>query len=137
MTDNIDDFLGKLNQAADIVTEKLIDIAPEAAEGLLNLVQAKGIFDIAVGLLIAIPLAILCVFCLRMYRDSGRVIDQNGWDIPEGDVQFTMILMFVVSAGIGIVTLSIRVVNFYNLVAAFYPEGAIALKALEAVGVEL
>jgi len=127
--DNLDDFFGKINEAVDMVSAQLIEVAPEAADALLTLVQFKGIFELAVGFLC---LAMVCagVYFLR----RGVVLCQEYKTFDKGmflAVPSAMVIFFSGIFAIGALS------QFYNWLAAFYPVGALSLKALEAVGITL
>lgn len=127
-TDNVDAFFEKLNQAADVVTQKLVAVAPEAAEAMLSLVQAKGIFDLVISALFILAACMLAKITIKTCKKVFETDSEH------------LIPAFVVTgvfSAISFITGGIGFLNFYNWVAAFYPEGAIAMKALEAVGIEL
>lgn len=127
-TDNVDAFFEKLNQAADVVTQKLVAVAPEAAEAMLSLVQAKGAFDLGIStlfILASIALAKVAIkTCKKAFETHFEPL------IPAFMVTGVLSAISLITGGAGFI-------NFYNWVAAFYPEGAIAMKALEAVGIDL
>lgn len=129
-TENIDAFFGQINEAISIFSAKVIEVAPEAAEAILSLVQFKGGFNIAVGVLFLI--ATVAVFKFGFLSGIS--------DLREDE--YSGIGLFKAMAGGFIAFVSgfitcVYLLSFYNWVSAFYPEGAIALKALEAVGVSL
>lgn len=127
-TDNVDAFFEKLNQAADVVTQKLVAVAPEAAEAMLSLVQAKGVFDVVISALFILASLVLAKITIKTCKKAFETAFEPL--IP------TFMITGVISA-ILFITGTLGVLDFYNWVAAFYPEGAIAMKALAAVGIEL
>lgn len=128
--EGIDGFFNKLTEATDIVATKLIDVAPEAAEALLNLVQFKGIFNVTASLLVTFFL-ILCAA-----KIAPRLIK---WAKEDEYNPAPLIIMVVGGLGWVVMFASslICFLSFYNWLAAFYPEGAVAFKALAAVGIDL
>lgn len=128
--EGIDGFFTKLTEAAEIVTQKLIAVAPDVAESLLNLVQAKGIFDLSVGLMSFISLTALSAWSWSKLASFPEGSPWSDLGIPWliGNVLVTLVALGALFGD---------VLNFYSWVAAFYPEGAIALKALEAAGISL
>lgn len=129
-TDNIDTFFSKLNEAADVVTEKLVDVAPEATEAILNLIQFKGVFNLVLGGVFFLMLvATICtIFTAKVDDDYDPASFRDGVKIYGG---------MIVAFPLFIATLEVGFLSFYNWLSAFYPEGALALKALEAVGITL
>jgi len=128
--EGVDGFFDKLSGAMDIVGEKLIDVTPEAAEHLLNLVQFKGIFGISkAGIVLAIvaTLATWSWLKLKRYASSGNSTVDEICAWATCNTALTVVSGFVLMIFL----------DFYNWISAFYPEGAIALKALEAVGINL
>lgn len=127
----IDGFIERLNQAADVITSKLIEVAPDATEAILNLVQFKGIFEIGVSAVWLVTSLVLLILHFKIiWPWSVKYID-------EADGISLVANLALVPIGFFIVDSSISFFNFYNWLSAFYPEGALALKALEAVGIDL
>jgi len=128
--EGVDGFFTKLTEAADIVSAKLVDVAPEAAEAVLNLVQFKGVFDIGVGAV----LALLSFVSVKKLLIPGcqKLIEDEYCGIGLVMAMFGGAAAFIT----GLFSL-IQLLTFYIWLSAFYPEGAIALKALQAVGVDL
>lgn len=129
VTENIDEFFGKISEAADIVTEKLVEVTPEAADALLSLVQAKGIFDLAT----ATPV-ILCLIWASIILMKKSIkfyqADENPMFVPAGASALMLgFVAFAVSCE--------TILNFYIWASVFYPEGAVAMRALEAAGITL
>lgn len=132
-TDNVDAFFEKLNQAADVVTQKLVAVAPEAAEAMLSLVQAKGIFDLTVSV-------VILGFSLVMATISASSFKKAFVEDSDCFANEVYVAISAISAAFCLVSFIVggaRITNFYYWVAAFYPEGAIAMKALQAVGISL
>lgn len=126
VTNGLDMFFTKLTDAADIVSTKLVEVAPDAAYALLHLVRFKGIFDLSLGALLLLMGLILCTKALEfMKRDD----EDPTFDILGALLAVVSFVVFL--SGM------VEILSFYNWVAALYPEGAIALKALEAVGITL
>ena len=132
--EGIEGFFTKLTEVTDTLTDKLVDIAPEAADALLSLVQFKGVFHIVSPFLILITILAVGVFSVkRLYKWAGK------FDMNPADEGLQYVPMCVVG-GLTIILSGVhffKLFNFYNWLSAFYPEGAIALKALEAVGIDL
>ena len=129
--EGIDGFFTKLTEAADIVTAKLVEVAPEAAEGLLNLVQFKSGFEIIVGLFWTLPLMLYLAFLLK---PSIKHFKNNKHDMEE---QFAVIIMPIIILSLPTIISFLYLLHFETWLGLFYPEGYIALKALEAVGISL
>lgn len=127
--ESMDAFFSKLTEAATVVTEKLVEVAPDAAEAMLNLVQFKGVFGLVLGLVFAIGLFV----SIRMLS-KVRFDEYNDPDSPKSAVNLVGGIAGSVVSTAGVL---INLFPFYNWLAAFYPEGAIALKALEAVGINI
>lgn len=132
--EGIDGFFTKLTEAADVVTAKLIEVTPEAAEAILNLVQFKGAFTL---LKLSIPLVFFATFSIWCWRRFYLFIESGGGrSSNSGDLEAACFFWCAIATVPAIVS-ALAFLNFYHWVAAFYPEGAIALKALQAVGIEL
>lgn len=136
LQEGVDGFFDRLNEAIDIVSEKLVEVAPEAAEAVLNLVQAKGIFHLVVaapfvlGALVA--LFLVWSFTLKYHKqkkEEGEYYDPFIPFFPAGCATAVLLVCFFVAFFKGW--------TFYNWLSAFYPEGAIAFKALQAAGIDL
>lgn len=133
--EKLDTFLGKVIDAAETVSAKLIDVAPEVADSLLMLVQAKGIYEIGTSFLFTI--ISLSVF-VWLIKSRTKVLEYN--DTLERYEQGMPVIFWVISSAITLFILICffsSLFNFYDWVSAFYPEGAVAIKALKAAGIEL
>ena len=135
ITEGVDGFFDRLNDAVDILTEKLIEISPEAADALLNLVWVKGVFGLASAVAALVLFFGILVFFYRLWRvgftDQLSVIEAN-----------TAAFVFGGAGALGSGLLVIKIffhdfLNFYTWLSIFYPEGALAYKALQAVGIDL
>lgn len=134
--EGVDGFFTKLTEAADIVTEKLIEVAPEAAQAVLNLVQFKGIFSLLAA---SILLAGLTIAVRKMWKWL-LVKREDGTNHLLYEMEGAVVLPWL---GFSLLFFAWFVVfmddflSFYNWLSAFYPEGAVALKALQAAGIDL
>lgn len=136
-TETVDVFLGKLIQAADVVTAKLIEVAPDAANAILTLVQAKGVFSLSKsGLLMITGISLLVAW--RKYVWPWISIKEQELS-PYDKGMYKALYGYIPSAVFILIILFgfFSLLSFYKWVSVFYPEGAIALKALEAAGIEL
>lgn len=131
--EGVDGFFTKLTEAADIVTAKLIEVTPDAAEAILNLVQFKGIFTIVSSLpfVILIPIVAWHLF----FRLHKWIQDEPGY--YDRGVAYVPAAFVSIPVGLIWAAFVVDFISFYNWLSALYPEGAIALKALEAVGINL
>lgn len=135
MTTGVDGFFDKLNEVTTLLTDKMVDVSPEIVETLLNLVQAKSGFNLILGCFLTIP---LMVFWFNRSRVSQWVEDKErtqALDNKGGYVVLSAFLGFcaVMASIFGVVD----ILAFSNWLGVFYPEGALALKALEAAGINL
>lgn len=128
----VDGFFDKLTEATEIISGKLIEVAPDAANALLNLVQFKGIFNLIVPSLFFFTFLFLVINGLKWLTEV---------DDLEDDANCVRLFVQGITCFItGIFSLLWAVPNmlsFYNWLSALYPEGAIAFKALQAVGIDL
>lgn len=138
--EGVDGFFTKLTEAADVVTEKLIEVTPEAADAILNLVQFKGVFYITVPAIVLALWIGLIVNGIKFLRNVNPEI----WGIAEYDGAAGDITRIFVQGGVcfamffpSVIWAIPSILSFYNWLSALYPEGAIALKALQAVGIDL
>ena len=133
VTEGMDTFFTKLTEATEVITEKLIEVTPQAAEALLNLIQFKGVFNITIsGLFTGITLFLIINTVSLLQRMFEEKLSEAA--IPRVIVQgFLSVLLILTCMVWALPTL----LSFYNWLSALFPEGAIALKALEAVGIEL
>lgn len=131
VVDGMDRFFDNLTQAATTVSEKLIEVTPAVAEALLSLVQYKGMFTLTTAfILLIIAGLIIRLSLLRIYRAIVKTDEDP----------FLYVMLFILLCCFTIMLLMVSVASigsFYNWVAVFYPEGAIALKALEAAGIDI
>lgn len=131
--EGIDGFFTKLTEAADIVTEKLIDVAPEAAEAILNIVQFKGAFNLVLSglLILLIPIVAFQAWskAIKFVRSKNGSYFSDIVYMPLGLATVIAFIPWIIAFSEGW--------SFYNWLSAFYPEGAVALRALEAVGINL
>lgn len=134
----LEGFFTKLTEVTDELTTKLFDVAPEAAEALLSLVQFKGFFYLISSSLTMV----ICYLSIRylLTKKTEINIASNSYDIfaTWGDcfkfwtLAIPVGVLFIISlCSVG------NLLSFYNWLSAFHPEGAIAIQALQAVGIDL
>lgn len=128
-------FTDKLAEAGTLVTQKLIDVAPDVADSILNLVRAKGIFDISFDVILFLMSLSITIILINKW---GKVksFDDEYHSVLYGPEIKIYSLFCVASVAVSVVSF-LSIFNFYNFVAAIMPEGAIAMKALSSVGLEL
>lgn len=137
-TPNIDAFVGKVNSALDVITTQIIDVAPKAADLLLRTIQFKGIFEVVVGfvfLLVTVTLGWLVRNAIRklIAQEADKSANNEASEVAN---MFVACAGSVAAVGFGIATIS-YLCSFEAWVAAVFPEAALAMKALAAVGVNL
>lgn len=130
--EGLDGFLDRLNNAIDVTTEKLLEVAPEAAELILTLVQLKGGFTLITSFL---SIAIAVILCKKYTATLWNWGQEHG-DNSEG---FSLIpcVFLVIACLVAFIAGLCNLLYFYNWLSLILPEGAIALKALEAAGIDL
>ncbi len=126
----VDGFFDKLTEATEIISTKLIEITPDAAVVLLHLVQFKGVFAISKIMVMFLVMGTLVLWSWRKFIAHTK---KDDFDVEGARVWATANILGSVS----VVILFCATANFYNWISAVYPEGAIAFKALEAVGINL
>lgn len=125
-------FMDKLSEAATTITGKLVETAPVALDALLGLIRFKGIFEVTMDLVfLVIPVAVLLAFGGKVWRWM-----KDTWDECDDCVVLTGIFFFGPLIAISLIMLH-NLFNFTNWLSALYPEGILAIKALEAVGIKL
>lgn len=132
-SEGFNNFLNGLTNAATMVSQKIMEIAPDVADALLNLVQFKGIFSLITA---AVFLTGAAVFYFKgVYPKISKWAKDNE---RESD-GFSWVVFAILSAPFGLLIVgnTIDLFSFYSWISAIYPEGAIALKALEAAGINL
>lgn len=131
--EGIDGFFTKLTEATDIVSAKLVEVAPDAAEAILGLVQIKGIFSLVNEFAWFAVFFLLTRWLYGVSRKRFNEGEYEHYDVP--------IFIFAgAGAGVaGVFSLCMlgKFLRFYDWLAAIYPEGAVALTALNAVGINL
>lgn len=127
--EGVDGFFEKLTEYADVLGGKLTDIAPDAAEALLNLIQLKGGFILAIGFVAAA----VTIFGLNQLR-KVKIDKEGNFERLSDFFRLVGGVLFVCFGGSCAVS---TLFDFYNWLAAFYPEGALAFKVLKAVGIEI
>ena len=132
----LDTFFEKINAAVDIVSTKLVEVAPEAVDALLTLVWAKGFHGLVEGffyLLIVLGLVKLLTVLVTRFKA----------ELEKDDCEATLFFLGLASVVTGFTTVIFtvgtlcRITDFYNWLSVLYPEGAVAMKALEAAGIVL
>ena len=87
-----------------------------------------------------VPLFIYCIwFLLLLIKRIWKAVVEIENNASHGN-EYGAYILFFVFTGIFTIISIIRltcILNFYNWVSVFYPEGAIALKALSSVGIDL
>ena len=128
----VEGFFDKLTEVTGALTEELVNVAPSVAEALLTLVQVKGVFHISIGLL-----ALFGVYkAFNMLKTVKFCESRNSLDLTES-VNDAMKLVFGVLLILSFAFISLFNLQFYHWISAIYPEGALALKALSAAGIDL
>jgi hypothetical protein len=127
----MDVVFDKLLTATDTITQKLIEVAPEAANAILNLVQFKGAF-----LLISCVVGISGIFCTVRYC-LKKVHKHFETSRHKQDIILGVCMICGILFGTTFIYCVSELLSFYNWLSAFFPEGAIAFKALEAAGIDL
>lgn len=132
----VDAFFTKLTEVTTQLTDKLISVAPDIADALLNLVQAHSVFNLIVGfLMLTIPACIVFLKWHSLWAWVEKKEDDAGID-ASGMYGLLGLFCVVVMGGTSLMGL-LKLLSFTNWIGAFYPEGALALKALEAAGLSL
>lgn len=128
-------FFDKLTEATTIISTKLIEAAPEAADALLSIVQLEGLFVLssttfilAVILATGLKVAFSTLAWAKKYSEENRNADGAEFFIPALSFLLTALIAFCFAVPLFV---------FYNWLSVFYPEGAIALRALEAAGIPI
>lgn len=128
----IDGFFDKLTEAAGIISVKLIEVAPDAAAALLNLVQFKGIFILMSTFIFITLTTIIGLYYTKKLWKWASVTDAG-----DGIGEYIPGVMLCLGSCALLLCSIWPLFEFYNWLSAFYPEGAIAFKALQAVGINL
>lgn len=134
--EGVDLFFTKITEAGEVIADKLIEVSPDVAEGLLTLVQYKGGFDLLIATLylIVFTIATKKIWTWGMKKPDPQCYYRNFKNLEEGIVPLSVVWSFFFVLGVAALY---DLFHFYNWVALFYPEGAVAIKALEAVGITL
>lgn len=133
--ETVGSFSEKLIEASEVVTTKLIEVAPDVADAMLMLIQAKGIWEITTDFLITVPF-LLPLFFYKTIFNKTKEWEEDLCSYDKGFYHASAFTLIALSSFISFICVC-DIFNFYNWVAAFYPEGAVALKALEAAGISL
>lgn len=127
---SLDTFMAKVVEASTIVTQKLIEVSPEVADALLNIVQFKGIFELVIGFVITLVPLFLTLFLIR------KISDSNNEDIE--DKPFLLTLTGIAGGLITTFSLfSTGILTFELWLQAIFPEGYIGLRALAELGLKI
>ena len=125
-------FMDKLSEAATAITGKLVETAPVALDALLGLIRFKGIFEVTMDLVfLAIPIIILFTFGKKVWAWTVKNIDECT------ECVCTICMLFFGPLLVWAFFSLHNLFNFTNWLSALYPEGILAIKALEAVGIKL
>lgn len=132
------EILNKLTNVAEYLTGKLVDVAPEALDAILNLIRFKGAFEIGMALM----LLFAWLWTLCNYYGFFKTLDKAFWDSSTGEESHKVFRLF--AQGFLLFLLSVITVfnvwgafAFDNWLALLFPEGTLALRALEAAGLQL
>jgi hypothetical protein len=128
-------FFDKLGGYADKLEEVIMDKAPEAYGALLDLIQFKAAYEIGSGLLFTGIAASLSLFWIKKMLPKAREADEGGYS----DGVVTFFGGYVPSIILSVITLVTfaQTISFLNVLGLFYPEGYLALRALQAVNITL
>ncbi len=136
VTESMDVFFDKLGTYADKLADSMVEKAPEAYNALLTLIQFKSGFDLLVNLLfIVLFVGASFVWFWGVLPKSRVAANESAWWSGE-IIFFTGYLPIIIFSICAFVNLCLFL-NFKAFLGLFYPEGYLALKALEAVGIYL
>jgi small-conductance mechanosensitive channel len=124
-SNGIGDFFEQLAEVTRLLKEQFINVAPEVMQILLSTVQLKGIFSLCIGFILLILLLPIKSLFKKMWKASKDEYAEMG------------VVLFGFIFGLLYLLIVVYTLRFSSWLAAFYPEGALALKAIEAVGVNL
>jgi len=125
----LDDFMARMGEAIQYVSTKIVDVGVQAAELVLNLVQMKSIFILVVSLLTVVATLIV------RSKAYTWLVAQDQTTTPQDKV-FIGVMSWVPTVAIVAYPMT-QLLSFYNWAGAIYPAAAIAMKALEAAGINL
>ena len=128
----VDGFFDKLTEVTGTLSNKLIDVAPAVADALLNLVQFKGVFEIATSLIVIITMVTVVKINNARLFEYGQKYSRHS----DGFSYVPWVGMIFISSFVSVL-MFFNLVDVYNWLSAIYPEGALALKALEAANIKL
>lgn len=136
VTDQLDVFMSKVNTAVDLISEKLVDVAPDALDAILTLVWSKGIYGIVSGLII-LALSYVCgSIGLKLYKraDELNKTPEYKYATP---IEYIHAFFFWFVSFVLLVVSFAKLIGYTTWLSVFYPEGVLALKALSAAGIYL
>ena len=132
---NLDAFIGKLNAATDVITSQVVSKAPEVLDGVLHLIQARAAFDLTLSIGVIVTCSYVSV---KLYRWLNSWAKEATGDPDDIAAMLAVCSFFaVVIQAFPVIFAICTLTKFYNWVALFYPEGALALRALEAAGITM
>lgn len=126
---DLDDFMTRMGDAIQYVTTKIVDVGVQAADLVLNLVQMKSIFTLVISV-------VVIVVTLLVRSKGVQWVVSNDETMSSEDKFFTNIVSWLPATAIMVYPIS-QLLSFYNWAGAIYPAAAIAMKALEAAGINL
>tara|TARA_R110000764_G_scaffold14143_3_gene40581 strand:- start:5552 stop:5983 length:432 start_codon:yes stop_codon:yes gene_type:complete len=133
--ETVSTFSEKLIEAAGVVSTKLIEVAPDVADAMLSLVQIKGLWEVTTGLVYLMIFLTPLFFSKRIWS-KVCAYESNQDCYRTGGAYVFFVLGFGALSILSFIRLTV-LLDFYNWISIFFPEGAIALRALSSVGVEL
>lgn len=125
----LDDFMARMGEAIQYVSTKIVDVGVQAAELVLNLVQMKSIFALVVSLIV-----IVATLVVRSKAYNWLVSQEQ--NTKSEDKIFIGVMSWIPTVAIVAYPMT-QLLSFYNWAGAIYPAAAIAMKALEAAGINL
>lgn len=129
-------FTNKLLSYGEEIGRVMVAKAPEAYEALLDLIRFKSAFILAENFLLFI---VVLAFTISMWVYGipyARRVDKDCR--TEGFTTFLIgFLPTIILTVMCVEVFFINVLDFQTILGVFYPEGYLALKALNTVGVDI
>lgn len=123
-------FVDNLNEAATMISHKLISVAPEAAHLLLQAIQLRAIVDELTGFIgLGVGIFVLSKITPRLLKASK---DADSYSGEETGYAVCAVLSGIGGALLMFISL-LSALSTHTIVAIFSPQAALALQAIDKI----
>lgn len=129
-------FTNKLLSYGEELGKVMLDKAPEAYEALLDLIRFKSAFVLAENLILFLVVLGFTLFMWTTGIPFAKKVDND----KEDDGFYTVLMGYlpaILLTGLCTIIFFSGVLDFQTIIGIVYPEGYLALKAINSVGITI